>query len=184
MPIKGAYLKTVLAAFAAMLAFCAGAKDTAFPVADQGAFVIDIPEVWSAQTKVSPGGPPTIVVTPKVGEKFQLLVTAFWETGRPLPDVESLRGYVEKAATDAKQQAVEKDIDIQKLSGDHANGYYFQATDRAPGPGDYRHLTQGIYRAGGLMVTFTVLTNDGQGAVVDSALAMLRKSFHKRADAG
>ena len=177
-------MKTAVAALAAIFAFAANAKETAFPAGDQGAFVVDIPETWAAQAKGAAGASPTIVVTPKVGEKFQLLMTAFWSVGRPLPDVESLRGFVEKAAEDAKQQAVEKDIDIRRLSGDHANGYYFQATDRAPGPEDYRHLTQGIYRAGGLMITFTVLTNDGQAAVVDSALAMLRKSFHKRADAG
>jgi hypothetical protein len=176
--------KYAVAALAATITFGAHAKETAFPVADQGAFVVDVPDAWAVQSKPASGAPPTIVVTPKAGEKFQILMTAFWAVSRPLPDVESLRGFVEKAAADAKRQAVEKEIDIQKLAGDHANGYYFQATDRAPGPEDYRHLTQGIYRAGGLMVTFTVLTNDGQAAVVDNALSMLRKSFHRRADAG
>lgn len=173
-----------VAVLAALVVFGVHARETAFPVGNQGTFVVDLPDTWTAQSKPASGSPDTIVVTPKVGEKFQLLMTAFWSAGQVLPDVESLRGYVEKAAADAKRQAVEKEIAIQRLAGDHANGYYFQATDRAPGPEDYRHLTQGIYRAGGLMVTFTVLTNDGQAAVVDSALAMLRKSFHRRADAG
>jgi len=177
-------VKIAVAALAAILAFAANAKEASFPVGNQGAFVIDLPDTWAARSQPAAGAPDTIVVTPRVGEKFQLLMTAFWSVGQALPDVESLRGYVEKAAADAKKQAVEKEIDIQRLAGDHANGYYFHATDRAPGPGEYRHLTQGIYRAGGLMVTFTVLTNDGQAAVVDTALAMLRKSFHRRADAG
>jgi hypothetical protein len=29
------------------------------------------------------------------------------------------------------------------LKGDQARGYYFRATDRAPGPGEYKYLYQG-----------------------------------------
>jgi hypothetical protein len=35
-----------------------------------------------------------------------------------------------------------------------------------------------------LIVAFTVLTNDGQRAIVDDALAMFKGAVHKRAAAG
>jgi hypothetical protein len=53
-------------------------------------------------------------------------------------------------------------------------GFYFAATDRAPKPDEYKFLTQGVVRVGELSVTFTILTNDGQDAVVKQALDALK----------
>jgi hypothetical protein len=62
-------------------------------------------------------------------------------------------------------------VEFQGRSGP---GFYFSATDRAPKPGEYKFLTQGIVRVGELSVTFTILTNDGQEAVVKQALEALK----------
>ena len=61
-----------------------------------------------------------------------------------------------------------------EFSGRSGPGYCFSATDRAPQPGEYKYLTQGIVRVGELSVTFTILTNDGQEAVVKQALEALK----------
>jgi len=155
------------------------AAEKAFPLHEQGSFVIDVPDAWNVRTRGTEKLPPTIEFVPKMGESFHILVTPVWAMGRALPEAESIRGFVMKAAESAGKEAVEKTLDVKELKGDSVRGFYFSATDKTPKPDSYRHVTQGIYRVGSLMVTFSVLTNDGQGAVVERALAMLRKSLHK-----
>jgi hypothetical protein len=46
--------------------------------------------------------------------------------------------------------------------------------DRAPKPDEYKFLTQGVVRVGELSVTFTILTNDGQDAIVRQTLDALK----------
>jgi hypothetical protein len=56
------------------------------------------------------------------------------------------------------------------------NGHtrYFSATDRAPKPGEYKFMTQGMLQVGELSVTFTILTNEGQELVIKQALDALK----------
>ena len=176
-------MRILLAAWALLLAVPVMAAEKSFPLHEQGSFVIDVPEAWNVQAQGTERMPPTLNFTPKMGESFHILVTPVWAMGRALPDPESIRGFVMKAAESAGKEAVEKTIDVKELKGDAVRGFYFSSTDKAPKPNSYRHLTQGIYRVGSLMVTFSVLTNDGQGAVVERALAMFRKSLHKPGNA-
>ena len=60
-----------------------------------------------------------------------------------------------------------------EFQGRSGPGFY-SATDRAPKPGEFKFLTQGIVRVGELAVTFTI-PNDGQEAVVKQALEALLK---------
>ena len=96
----------------------------------------------------------------------------------PRSTADEMRRDVERAAERAKPQAVEKTIEVKELSGSSSLGYYFSATDRAPAPGEYKYLTQGMIRVGGLVVTFTILTNDGQAAIVADAVAMIGSASH------
>jgi hypothetical protein len=64
------------------------------------------------------------------------------------------------------------------LSKPSGPGFYFSATDQAPRPGDYKFLTHGVLKAGGLAVSFTILTRDGQEQIVRDALAMLKTARH------
>jgi hypothetical protein len=122
---------------------------------------------------------------PKSGPSFEILVTPLWSiTGNtPAHDPASLRKEVESAAKAAQPQAVEKVIEIKTLKGDSGAGYYFSATDRQPKPGEYKYLTQGIVPAGELVVTFTILSNDGEQATVDAALLLLKDLRQKKAGA-
>ena len=90
-----------------------------------------------------------------------------------------MRAEVQQTAQQAQSQAVEAHIEVKELMGTSAKGYYFFATDRAPKPGEYKYMTQGILPVGELVVTFTVLTNDGQMPVVEAALEMLRRAVHR-----
>jgi hypothetical protein len=94
-----------------------------------------------------------------------------------------MRQRISNGADRAKAQAVETTIEVRELQGAAARGYYFSATDRAPQPGEYKFLTQGMLRVGSLLVTFTILTNDGQAGIVADALAMMRSARHVEARA-
>ncbi|MEK7735071.1 MAG: hypothetical protein AAB329_06480, partial [Pseudomonadota bacterium] len=91
-----------------------------------------------------------------------------------------LRQRVEQVVGQIKPRAVWKHIQVIELRGNAGIGYYYAATDKAPKPGEYKYLTQGILRVDNLLVTFTILTNDGQQDVVADALALLRSAVHKR----
>jgi hypothetical protein len=79
---------------------------------------------------------------------------------------------------DAEKPA-EGDLEIRRLQGASGIGFYFVATDRVPQPEEFRYMNQGILEVGDLTVTFTILTNEGQDAVVEEALAMLKGAVHR-----
>jgi hypothetical protein len=79
---------------------------------------------------------------------------------------------------------VESALPLQEIKGVDGRGCYFTATDRAPRPGEAKYLAQGIIRVGEIVLAFTVLTNDGQEAVVRSAFDMLRTAVHRPGSAG
>jgi hypothetical protein len=120
---------------------------------------------------------PTITFSPQSGVPFQVLVTPIgpFRDGK-IASSESIKGAVRKTAEAQKQQAVEQVIAISEFEYPAGKGYYFSMTDRAPGPGEFKYLTQGIAQVGPISVTFTILTNDGQTDVISAALTMLKSA--------
>lgn len=61
-------------------------------------------------------------------------------------------------------------LSLQKFST--IDGYYFVATDKAPGPGDFKQLVAGVIHSQGYLLNFTLLTNDAYGpnaaAIIDA----------------
>jgi hypothetical protein len=78
------------------------------------------------------------------------------------------------------QKCAENKLVIEVLRGPEADGYYFACTDKAPGPGGYKYLTQGIFRLGDLVVPFTVLANDASEGVGRQTIAILEKAAHAK----
>ena len=89
-----------------------------------------------------------------------------------------MRSSVQRAIDEAKPDSVEQEIPIRELTGASGPGFYFSATDKAPKPGEYKYLTQGIVKVSDLTVTFAILTNDGQEQVAKDALDMVRSAAH------
>ncbi len=142
-----------------------------------------LPAGWQDETDVPPGGIPlTIRLYPAAGAPFEVFVTPepTEPTAGDVRDTESLREAVRDAAVRIQPQAVEDPIEIRRLQGGTGIGFYFAATDRAPQPEDFRYMNQGALQAGELTLWFTILTNDGQEAVVADALAMLQAAVHRR----
>jgi Spy/CpxP family protein refolding chaperone len=148
-----------------------------FALPEHGQFVIPVPADWKGQ--MSPRGngtPPTITFTPASGKPFQVVMTTIWPAtrdGQP-QSRDQLRAAVQRGLDSAKTQAVEKELRVVEFQGRSGPGFYFSATDRAPKPDEYKFLTQGVVRVGELSVTFTILTNDGQDAIVKQALDALK----------
>ena len=150
-----------------------------FTLPEHGQFVIAVPAEWKGEVSQSGNRmPPTITFTPASGKPFHILMTAIWPATRDQQPQsrDQLRATVQRGVDGAKTQAVEKELRVVEFQGRSGPGFYFSATDRAPKPDEYKFLTQGIVRVGELSVTFTILTNDGQDAVVKQALDALKSA--------
>jgi len=110
-----------------------------------------------------------------------VLITAIWPIApaTKMPDDDTIRSQVVTSAKKIEPQSVEGRLALQELKGKNGRGFYFAATDRAPNPGEYKYLTQGIIRVGDIALSFTVLTNDGEEAVVKAALDTLRTATYQ-----
>jgi hypothetical protein len=148
-----------------------------FTLPDHGQFVIPVPADWKGQVNQPANRmPPTVTFTPASGKPFHVLMTTIWpaaKDGQP-QSRDQLRATVQRGVDGAKTQAVEKELRVVEFQGRTGPGFYFSATDRAPKPDEYKFLTQGVLRVGELSVTFTILTNDGQEAIVKQALDALK----------
>jgi len=154
-----------------------------FPLPDHGFLKLSMPVGWKHQLRQPPERlPPTIMLQAGSGPAFAILITPIWPARadiKPQTPAE-MRQQVETAVERIKPQAVEKHIKVNELRGVSGVGYYYAATDKAPKPGEFKYLTQGMLRVDNLLVTFTILTNDGQQGVVTDALTMLRGAVHQR----
>ena len=146
------------------------------PLREGESLLLQVPEGWPSQIRQPrPDLPPTIALSSPQPSGFKVLITPFWTfpgTAAPSPAV--LRGQVEAAARQAATQSVEGELPLREFKAPDRAGYYFSATDRAPRPGGYTHLTQGTIAYADLRLSFTILSNERPEAVVDQAMSMLR----------
>jgi hypothetical protein len=176
------HLLLIAALCAAHTAIALAGSSRVFELPDHGALTLAVPDGWMDKVNHPANRlPPTILLRPGAAGSGEVLITAVW----PIPPVTrisddaTIRSEVAAAAKTAASQSVEATLPLQELKGIEGRGFYFSATDRAPGPGEYKHLTQGIVRVGEIALAFTVLSNDGQEAVVKAALDMLQKAVHR-----
>ncbi|GEM_PF-882181 len=157
----------------------ATAGPTPLTLGEHGVLTLELPDGWHLERHGDGQGPPSFLLTPATGERFEVLLTALWPGGAGrLPDEAALRREVGDAAESARQQSIERTLPLEALTGPDVHGVYFRATDRAPKPGEYRYLAQGLARVGGIVLAFTVLSNDGAREAPRLALEMLRGARH------
>jgi hypothetical protein len=143
--------------------------------------VLDMPAGWRGFTANPEGAAvTTLAFSPAQGASFRMLVTLIplpRDASRPPITASDLRESTQAAADQARSRSVEAVLTVQSLTGPQVSGVYFQATDRAPPAGEFKHLTQGSLVVGEAVLTFTVLANDdapgGPEAVRRQALAAL-----------
>jgi hypothetical protein len=166
---------------ALLLSVPAGAADFRIDSAPGERLVLEMPAGWRGFTSSAEGAAvTTLAFAPPQGASFRMLVTLIpvpRDARRPSVTAADLRGTTQAAADQARTRSVEAVLTVLNLTGPQVSGVYFQATDRAPPPGEFKHLTQGSLVAGEAVLTFTVLANDdapgGPDAVRRQALAAL-----------
>jgi len=171
----------LLLGFAVIAIAAEQTNDRRYPLPDHGVFQMKVPASWKDEVQQPPEKqPPTIVFRPASGDLFLILITPVWKTKEdaPLISDETARQLVQRAADDNQPNAVEKNLKIIELQGSAGRGYYFSATDKAPEPGSYKFLAQGILLVGELAVAFAVLTNDDKRDVESASLTMLKSAIH------
>ena len=179
--VQGWHALALLAIALPLSALEASSNHVALPGGDE--LWLKIPAGWNEKFD-SPqrGMPPGVWLTPREGATFNVLITPLSGTavGAAMSDENKLRAIVTSAARDALAKSVEMTIPVHDLSGPDVHGFYIFATDRAPAPGEWKYLTQGIVNINGAPFAFTILTNDGQEAVAKAALELIRSaSFHQ-----
>ena len=136
-------------AIVAASAVALAASSRTFELPDHGALSLEVPGDWKDRLQQPPNRlPPTIALTPRDGAKFVVLITVVWPVAPVtiMSDQPTIRSEVAAAAKSAESHSVEHILQLQKLTGPNARGFYFSATDRAPKPGEYKYLTQGTLR--------------------------------------
>ena len=175
------YLTAICLLFASSLASAEELATRNYPLPGHGSIQLQVPVSWRGEVRQPPGElPPTIRFTMEDSSLFMVLLTPMFKVNDEmvLPSPEGMRTHLENVVQNISQQAVEKTIPIKELKGPSVTGYYFFATDRAPGPGEYKYMTQGMFRVGELAPMFTIFANDGAEDDVAAALSMLKNTTH------
>jgi hypothetical protein len=169
------FFVAILSFFATSLAYGETSQRT-FALPENGRLLMMVPTEWKSEVQQPANQtPPTIAIAPKDGPAFEILISVI-PTASQNADIlsdASMHAKVAAAAQAALTQSVERDLPLKEIKGSSAHGFFFTATDRAPNPGEFKFLTQGMLRAGTLALLFTILSNDGQEPVVKTALEML-----------
>jgi hypothetical protein len=144
---------------------------------------LTMPAGWSDEM-VEPqgGGPPTIEIAVAEGGPRQVFIRPEWAdpTSKDIRELPQLRDAVRDLAERIQPEALEPYLEVRHIAGNNGGGFYFTATDRNPGAGDFKFMNQGALQAGDLTLWFTILTNEGQDTVAVEALAMLQGAVHRR----
>lgn len=164
------------------LAGAAAEAARSFALPEHGALELKVPPAWQETVERTQGLPPTLHFNAREGAQFEVMLTPLWppRAGTKLAGPEEIKAGVQRSADHAAKQSVERVIQVQALKGKHGAGHYFSATDRKPRAGEYKYMTQGIVALGEVHLGFTILTNDGQEAVVKDALEMLAGARHRK----
>jgi hypothetical protein len=152
-----------------------------YSLPDHGSVQLSVSPSWKDELHQPPDRlPPTIVFTQEHGAPFEIFITPLWsgKSTTVLPKAGELKQQVRETGDQLKPQAVEKAVEVKELKKGASVGYYFTLTDRAPKPDEYKYMTQGLMRVGDLLLSFTVLTNDGQTTIIDEALTMIKGANH------
>lgn len=138
-----------------------------FPLPQHGNLILSVPESWDHEISQPPGDlPPTIVLTPRQGDDFKVLITPIWSFKNEPGSASSktIKDLISDNRTRMLPTAVERDVPIEEFQGKQGAGYYFIVTDKAPGD-SYPYAVSAGIGVGDLLLVTTILarTRDSEG---------------------
>ena len=164
----------------------AGADEPAlrrYELPNEDTLELILPAGWSDEL-VQPqgGGPPTIEIAVAEGGPRQVFIRPEWAdpTSNDIRELPQLRDAVRDLAERIQPDVLEPYLEVRHITGQNGIGFYYTATDRDPGAGEFKFMNQGALQAGDLTLWFTILTNEGQDTVAVEALGMLQGAVHRR----
>jgi hypothetical protein len=95
---------------------------------------------------------------------------------------ERVRALVQQLRDKAAPTAVETEIALQPIRGTAGEGFFFSVTDKAPTPTGFKYATQGSLDVGGLLLGFTILSDEKEGEIVQAGLTLLRGVRYRQSD--
>jgi hypothetical protein len=158
----------------------ASAEPRSFPLLT-GRLELEVPDGWKVTVNAvdSPSGPAFQFVPPG-NVPLLLLVTPI-----PVAPGRDVTAAAEEIAQEILQRtrevAVEKDLAVRTLEGDHCRVFYVSATDRTvdkPSLEDFKYGDQGAAALDAILITFTVLTNVKDGPERTAAIDIVRSARH------
>lgn len=141
-----------------------------------------IPTDWADSFSPLRNRPESLITfTPPREKQARILITLIEgvDKTREFSTQEALRKFVLQSGNRLLPQSVEEEITIKKLEGE-TPGFYYVLTDKAPKPGEYRYLTQGVYKVGDVVLSFTILTNKKHSEEVKRALTLVSGTSIKK----
>jgi hypothetical protein len=167
----------VLAVLASPAPSAAADAPKRYALERSGFFQLKVPAGWRDEVDAKTQ-PPVVSFRPAEGKPFLVsVIPAQAAQGKRVASRQQLRDEVEQMAAAIRHFSVEGDkVKLQEFAGASGPGFQFFATDAAPAAGEFKFMTRGKLNVKDVSVTFTILTNEGQEAVVRSALAMLKSA--------
>jgi hypothetical protein len=163
----------ILAVAGSWATAAAPAKLSKTLVVGDASVVVDWAPGWEVETNTAALPPSSAAFRPADATRMQALLT----TG-PMKDEistdEGINKLVGDMATRLEEQSVEKKIEVQRIAGNAAHGYYVCAQDRAPKAGEYKYMCQGVMNVSGTPFVFTLLYNDSGKGDADKVIAAMK----------
>ncbi|HET9131521.1 MAG TPA: hypothetical protein VFO86_11260, partial [Terriglobia bacterium] len=129
--------------------------------------------------------PPTVLlhIGPSKGKDFDTSMTIVWlsPANQATATPEAIRANTERTGSSLMFQSVEKTLVLKELRGAESVGTYYALTDRMPGPGEFKIITQGSFRTGEVLCAFTILSNNPNLADVKQQLKVFTDARYLKA---
>lgn len=181
-------MRAILIALAALSVTTGAAAGRAsepkiFQIPGHGSLRLEVPDGWITDSlPLKDPASVTVHLMPGTGEAFDIRITAVWLDPRKLAKTtaESLKTDVLQAAKGLLGQSIEKTATLLEIRGPESAGHYYTLTDRKPGPGEFKYLTQGSFLTGQILSAFTILHRAAAPPEVSEALRTFATATHVR----
>jgi len=165
-----------------LLPAAAAAEERYFSVGPWGVLGIELPEGWTAEPQgAEEAGGAALLVRPAREIPLLVMLTPFPVPGNPALLAGSLEQRIDEGLQEVREIALEKEVPTRVLEGPGYRFVYVSVTDstvEVPTEDDFKYMDQGLGVVGGLLVTFTLLTNVADAPERDQALEALRSARH------